>query len=439
MTTDQRATYAQVLAQPVFRTVFCTRILGIAADTLRMVALSTLIFAATGSPLLAAVAFGIGFVPQAVGVVGLGALADRLRPRGLVVGGYALEASAALTLVVWHPPVAAMLLIVACVALFTPVFAGATNRLIAASLTGDAYVLGRSLATVASSAAQLLGLAVGAAAVALLSPVGALLVTAGAHALAAAWSRVGLPPDPARHEPVQGDPARHEPVQGDSALSPAEPGPVSSPAGPGSVPSPAEPGGAGTVRDSWAGTRALLADRPVRTLLLAQWLPPAVVTGAEALLVPYAERGGFPAGAAGALLACSPLGMMLGDVAVARLLAPATRERLVVPLVALLGVPLLAFAAQPRLPVAAVLLILAGAGYAYSLGLQRRFLDAVPEPRRGHAFGLLAAGAMTCQGLGPVLFGLLAEAVSIGAAIALAGATVLALAAALRPALRRAA
>ncbi|MFG1925908.1 MFS transporter [Cryptosporangium sp. NPDC048952] len=395
--TEDRATYAQVLAQPVFRTVFVTRTLGIVADTLRIVALSTLVFAATGSPLLAAVAFGIGFVPQAVGAVGLGALADRVRPRTLIVGGYVIEACAGLAIAVGRPPVVVILLIVGGVALFTPVFTGAGNRLIADVLTGDAYVLSRSLAVVASSIAQLFGLAVGAAAVATLSPTGALYTTAAAHAVAATWAAIGLPRA----------------------------------AGGGS-------GARGTgIRESWLGTRVLSGDRRVRVLLLAHWVPPAVTTGAEALLIPYAERAHFPAGAGGLLLACSPIGMMVGNLAVGRLLAPAARERFVVPLMVLSGLPLVAFAANPSVPVAAALLLVTGAGYAYALGLQRRFLDAVEEPRRGQAFGLLHAGMMTCQGLGPAALGLLTETLPVSTTITAAGVLSILIAAAFAAPLRR--
>ena len=47
---ERQATYRQVLAEPQFRLLFLTRSLAIGADTLRTVALSMLIFAATGSP-----------------------------------------------------------------------------------------------------------------------------------------------------------------------------------------------------------------------------------------------------------------------------------------------------------------------------------------------------------------------------------------------------
>ena len=117
----------------------------------------------------------------------------------------------------------------------------------------------------------------------------------------------------------------------------------------------------------------------MRILLLATWLPPAFLAAAESLIVPYAAQHHFPASSPGLMLACVPAGMIAGDFAAGRLLRPATRERLTIPLMVLAGLPLLAFAASPPLPATAGLLAAAGIGPAYLLGIQRRFLDAVPR------------------------------------------------------------
>ncbi|MBT2211822.1 MFS transporter [Actinomadura sp. NEAU-AAG7] len=394
-----RAGYRDALAEPRFRVLFGTRTLAIAADTLRMIALSVLVYGRTGSPLLAAVAYGIGFLPQLVGGALLGSLADRLRPRGLIAGAYALEAGAALALGLLEMPVAAALALVAVVACATPVFAGASNRLVAEVLDGDAYVLGRSLMTMASAAAQLLGLAFGGLAVAAAGARHALLVAAAAHLAAALLVRLRLP----------------------------------------DLPPPPGAGGGSVVGESWAGNRRLLADPAVRALLLAQWLPPAFVAGAEGLLVPYAGVRGYGDAAAGALLACSAAGMLLGNLAGGRLLGPAARERLAVPLMALFGLPLLPLALPLPLAAAAALVLLCGCGFAYELGVQRPFVDALPEDGRGQAFGLLSTGLMTLQGVGPVALGALAEVLTVGQALACAGAATSLTALCLRGPLRRAA
>jgi MFS-type transporter involved in bile tolerance (Atg22 family) len=60
------------------------------------------------------------------------------------------------------------------------------------------------------------------------------------------------------------------------------------------------------------------------------------------------------------------------------------------------------------------------------------FLKALPQQRRGQAFAMLAIGLMALHGVGPVLFGVLAELTSPAVDSCVAGATVL-----LAPGLRR--
>ncbi|MDR3033334.1 MAG: MFS transporter [Kitasatospora sp.] len=373
-------TYREVLGDPRFRLLFTTRTLGIVGDSLRITTLAVLIYAGTGSALLSAVAFGIGFLPQLLGSMLLGSLTDSLRPRLLITAGYLLDAAAAALLGLVRMPVAASLLLVGAVAVLTPVFNGASGRLVAETLQGDAYVLGRSLTNVASSGAQLLGLAGGGVTVALLGPPGALLVAAGLQFANALAIRLRLPDLPPLRRAT------------------------------GSV-----------LRQSLRGNGDLLRRTPVRRLLLAQWLPSAAVAGAESLVIAYAGARGFPAGGYGFLLACLPVGMLVGDLLVGRFAAPATRERLVAPLAALMGLPLLVFALPVPLPLCAAALLAAGFGFAYALGLQRPFLDALPVDAQGQAFTLLGSGNMTLQGIGPALFGAAATLTGTGPAMATAG------------------
>ncbi|MEI5035868.1 MFS transporter [Streptomyces sp. S1A(2023)] len=383
---NHRATYREVLAEPRFRLLFSTRAVAITADALRITTFSVLVFSSTGSALLSAVAFGIGFIPQLFGSLLLGSLADRLPPRALITGGYALTCATALLLALVRMPVAASLGVVALVSLATPVFHGASSRLVAQSLEGDAYVLGRSLNNIAGAGAQLFGLALGGAAVAVLGPRRALAVSAVLYLGCALAVRIRLP-----------------------RLLPGEFGGADG----------------GAVRASLQGAGLLLRGRTVRRLMLAQWLPVALVAGAEGLIVAYAGERRFPPGWYAVLMGCLPVGMLVGDLLVGRLLRPRARERLVVPLAALAGLPLIGFAAEPGVGVSSCLLLLSGLGYAYGLGLQRPFLDALPQDGQGQAFGLLGSGSMTLQGVGPVCLGAVAAGMGTGGAIALAGGAVL--------------
>ncbi|MFE4416213.1 MFS transporter [Streptomyces sp. NPDC056821] len=233
---------------------------------------------------------------------------------------------------------------------------------------------------------QLAGLALGGAAVAVLGARQALVLAAGLHLVAAAVVRLGLPRLPA--PPADGT----------------------------------------VVRASLVGNLRLLRTRAVRRLLLAQWLPSSFMGGAEGLIVAYAGQRHFPAGAYALLMAALPVGMLAGDLMVGRLLAPRTRERLVVPLTALMGLAVLSFALEPGQGVATVLLLVAGGTFAYQLGLQRPFLESLPPELHSQAFGLLGSGIMTLQGVAPVALGAAAGAASMatGTVMGLAGALILA-------------
>ncbi|MEV4281764.1 MFS transporter [Actinoplanes xinjiangensis] len=540
------ATYREVFAEPSFRTLFVARTSAVSATSLQIFALSVLVYTTTESPLLSAVAFGAGFLPQFAGGLLLGSLTDRLRPRPLIVTGYAVEAVLSVVLALADLPVGVALTLVAAIACFTPVFSGAAAKLIAERLTGDAYVLGRAVSSMSSSFAQLLGLAGGGVAVAALGARHALLLAAAFFLSAAATVRLFLPTDPLLpgDRLVPGDPLvpadRLVPgdslvpadrlVPGDSlvpadrlvpvdplvsadrlvprdrlvptdSLLPADVAPLTHPESPGSegpprsprtsgscgspgpgssespqvpgllaapvpstsggssaapgameslgspaasappespvsaaVPAPAASGGSVTaesrpdegrtnaVRDSWTGATAMLADPTIRRLLLAQWLPSALVVGAEALLISYSADRGFPSDAGAVLMAGPAVGMLIGDFVIGRFVRPIWRERLSGPLVLLLGAPLLLLPAAPPLPVTAALLVLSGFGFAYSLGLQRAFLEAAPENRVGQMFALLSTGLMALQGVGPLLAGALAELTTPATAIACAGA-----------------
>jgi predicted MFS family arabinose efflux permease len=268
-------------------------------------------------------------------------------------------------------------------------------------LGGDAYVLGRSLFTVTSGATQVVGAAVGGLLLVAVGPSGALWLTAGASVLSAFVVRFGLTDRPARS-------AGGHRETGDREYARANGG-------------ERETSGRGAVRETWRVNRLLLADRRVRRLLLAQWLPGALMVAAEGVVVPYVAGLGR-ASSAGLLLAAAAGGMLTGEFLVGRFLPPVRRERLTPWLALLLGVPLTAFLLRPGVIAAAIVLATAAAGFSYQLGLARRFLHATPEVHRGQAFGLANTGTMTLQGLAIAAAGGLAEVLSPATVMALAGA-----------------
>ncbi len=374
-----RTTYRSVFAVGQFRVLCASMFLYVLGFEFEILGLSVLVYAQTQSAFLAALAFGMGFGPQAIGGALFTSLADRLPPRVVITGGMLLRAVPGL-LIGLAPgmPVAAMLVLVALAAIVAPVFSAAVSRMLPDVLDGDRYVLGRSLLSVTGAGTQILGLGLGGALLAVL-PARWLLLSAGCVLVLAALVRLGLRPVAV---PVPADAASAGTSSGASA-------------------GPARPAGRGAVRATMAGNARLLADRRVRDLLLAQWLPGAFLAGAESLIVPYTESLGHPAAAASPLLAAVPVGMLAGDMVVGRFCRPALRQRLVLPLLVVTGAPLLALPLHPPWLVVAAALFCCGFGFGYQLGIQQAFLDSLPEGLRGQGFGLLATGLMGGQGADP--------------------------------------
>ncbi|HEX5194459.1 MAG TPA: MFS transporter [Solirubrobacteraceae bacterium] len=378
---QRRVTYGELFAVREFRVLAGMTVLGALATTAEILGLSVLVYARTGSPLLSAIAFGIGFLPQLVGGALLTSLADRVSPRTLLVALLVVRALPGAAIGLLAMPVAAMLALVAVAASLDPVASASTGGLLPELLGPERYVLGRSVMHVAATVAQILGLAVGGVVLAILTPQRLLLVAAAFLVAESLAICRGLGHHPPRTTGERG----------------------------------------GALKTTLAGNRALLSDRRIRGLLLAQWLTTWLVTGAESLLVSYVGALGRPAGQVTVLLVALPIGMIAGDVIVGRLCQPSTQQRLSMPLATLMGLPLIAFAAHVPVPAGAGLLVLTAAGFGYQLPLQRRFVAALPTELNGQSFGLLSAGMMGGQGLGPIAAGAVAALAGPGAAIAAAG------------------
>ncbi|MEU8266605.1 MFS transporter [Sphaerisporangium sp. NPDC049002] len=399
---ERQARFGEVFAVREFRVLFGSFTLLVAGDTVKMLAFSVLVYGRTGSAGLSALAYMSGFLPYVIGGTFLLSLADRLRPRRLMIAGELARAAVCLALGFAGLPVWAMLLLVVATGALSPVFGAARTATLPELLPGDAFVLGRSVLTVTSAGAQIGGLAVGGAVLTVAGPGGALLITAALSAAGALVLRLGLPDRPARASLVRdagpsGAQAPRDRVSAREVVRARNP-----------------------VRATLRVNRLLLADGRVRGLLLATWVPMMFVAGAEAVVVPYLSERGAPS-QAGLVLAAFAAGMAVGDFVVGRFAAPARRERLSFPLALAAGAPMIGFAVRPGLAWCLALAVLTGLCLAYNLGLQRRFVDSVPEDVRGQAFGLLTSGQMTSQGTGAALAGLLAEMVPAHLAIALTG------------------
>ncbi|MES5817101.1 MFS transporter [Streptomyces sp. RG80] len=361
--------YARVFAVREFRAVFVAHLLSLLGVVVSEIALSVLVYDLTGSPLLSALAFALGFLPYVVGGTLLAGIADRFPARRVLVVCDLVCAVCVLPMAAPGAGIALLLALRCCVAVVAPVFQGTRMATLADILgDGDLFVLGRSLLRIVSQSALLVGYGLGGLLLTAVSPRHALLITVGTFCASAVLLRFGTVRRPAR-------------AGSDTAL----------------------------VTESLRGARKVLANRRVRVLLLLFWVPPMFSVVPEALAAPYADDLGAGSVGLGLLMCALPVGTIAGELWAGARLRPSARERIALPLVCLTLLPYVAYVLRPGLAVSLLLLLLSGAGSAYTLGLDQWFVRAVPEELRGRAMTLLTAGLMTIQGVGMALAGVAAE------------------------------
>lgn len=366
-------TYREVFSVGEFRALFGAQVIAAASMTIQALAFSVLVYSRTASPLLAAIAFLAGSLPQAVGAMTLSGLSDRVAPRTVLVTSDFVRVAAFVLVASGLLPTFAMLATVMLSGVAYGALGGIRYSLLTRVLPVDAYALGRSSLNIAVGAMQVVGYAAGGGLIVALGARSALWAAAALAIIVCVIDRLGL---------------RVRPALSNIRAS---------------------------VGATWRRNRALLADRVTGRLLVAQWIPNGLIVGAEALFVPYAGRH------AAVLFTAAAAGMLVGDVVMGRWAGPQQRARLTLPLYLLLAAPYLAFAVHPSLLVAAVLVGLASVGYGGTLGLQERLVEAVPEDSLGQAFALASAGMLSAQGVAAYLTGSLAQAAGASTAIAIAG------------------
>jgi Transmembrane secretion effector len=386
---ERRASYREVLGQREFRAIFVADIVSLLGTIVAAVALTVLVYQQTRSPALAASVMALSFLPYLAGGLLLGAVADRLPPRRVLVLGDVASAALVAAMLIPGLPVAGMLLLLLGIGLIAPVYSATRSALLPEILPpGPGYVLGRSLLRMVAQSAQIVGYGVGGLLLALLSPRGALAIDVVSFLASAVLLRWGT---------------RHRPARAGRAGS--------------------------LARDSLAGVRAVLSHRSTRRILLFAWAVPVCEIAPEALATPYATHIGQPARAAGFLMAGMPVGIVLADSLAARVLTTRVQRRIIVPSALMVFAPLAVFAVSPGLPAAVALMVTAGLGAAWVAGLDGLLIDVVPVPLRSRALGVMSAGLMFVQGAGFALWGIagqyLPPDVVISGAAVLGGAGVL--------------
>jgi MFS family permease len=381
-------TYRELFRAPEFMPFFLASSVQAAAQTMSTLALSTLIYAVTGSPLLSALAMFGPSLTQVIGASTLLSASDLLPPRAAVGGLCLAFAAGTAALAMPGMPVWAAFVIASCLGLGASLAGAVRYGLLNEIVAVKGYLLGRSVLNMSVGAMQICGFAAGGVFVSTLSPRVTLLLGAGLYAAGAAVARFGLTRRPPR---AAGRPS---------------------------------------VRETWRINARIWSASARRYVYLALWVSNGLIVGCESLFVPYTPRH------AGLLFVSAAAGMLAGDTLTGRCIPYRWRERLGAPLRVVLAAPYLIFAARPALPAAVAAVVIASVGYCASLLLQERLMALTPDEVSGQALGLASSGMLAMQGAGAFAAGTVAQLSSPGTAMAAMAAVSLAVTPILAPGLR---
>ena len=385
------ATFRDVFRIREFRALFGTFVLSTVGDELARVAVTVLVYHRTNSPLLSAITFAIGYLPWLLGGPLLAALADRLPRHRVLIGTDVARAVLVATMAIPGMPLALMLVLLLLVSLGGPPFESARSALQADILDADRYTVASSVTNVFLQITQVVGFLVAGVLVAAVHPSAALLFDAATFAVSAVW--------------LAGRLQRRPPPAADAG------------------------GRASLWRDAVAGLRYIARTPRLRAIIALLWAGTMFGNAPEGLVAPFVKQLGQNSAAVGVLLAANPLGVTVAALAIARLVRPERRERLIAPLVVLSLAPLalaglIAQVAGPgRLTfgVVVALLFVSGLGAAWAIPLNVSFMQAVPSSHRGRAFGVAVSGLYGAQGVGVLAAGALAEGLPPGGVVAASG------------------
>ncbi|WP_335988596.1 MFS transporter [Glycomyces sp. MUSA5-2] len=375
-----RTGFREVFASGEFRVLWLAQAQSRIGDQLARVALALLVFDRTSSAAMTALVYALTFLPPLLTAPLLAGLADRYSRRTVMVAVDLIRAVVIALMAVPSLPLPVLMVLVTLATCPQPLFSAARNATLPQVLPDGRFAVGMSVITATDGLAQIAGFTVGGLLVAATGdPHLVLALNAGTFALSAGLLRWGIGP----HRPEPSD----ETGRGGFAL---------------------------------AGVRHVLRDRTLLGLASLMWIFGCFVVP-EALAVPYAAEIGAGEEAVGFLMAGDVIGMAVGAVAFAKT-GVRWRRRLLVPLAAATGLPLMATALTPGVPATVALWAAAGFLGTYMVIAQIAFTGLVPDHMRARAIAFASAGLQTAQGLGVLFGGLLAEALPPSSAIAVSAA-----------------
>jgi MFS family permease len=398
----KQANFRTVFRVGEFQALWWALVLSIVGDQLARVALTLLVFARTHSAALTALTYALTFLPDLVGGPLLSGLADRYPRREVMVVADVSRAVLVALMAIPGMPLLTLCVLLVVVQLLASPFNAARGSVLPSMLDGDRFVAGQAIVNITYQTGQLAGYVAGGVLVEFTGSHIALVIDAGTFLASALLIRFGTMARAASHEERASTGERWS-----------------------------------TLRTLRAGTDLVWQNRNLRALVELACLCGFYVVG-EGLAVPYSHelRGG--ALTAGLLFAAFPAGNAIGMVLLMRLVSPPTRLRLLGPLAVAACAALIICLSHPDLVLTIVVLAVSGAAAAHQTVAASAFLIAVPDDRRGQAYGLATTSIRVAQGLGVVLAGVAAESFAPSTVVGVFGAVGAVIALAVAAAYRRA-
>jgi MFS family permease len=373
----RQARFADALASREFAFVYSASVLSWAGDYVARAAVTALVYSATHSVLLSALAFAISYAPYLLGGSLLVSLAERYPARPVMITcdlvRMALMATIALGQLEYIPAV--MLLLLAS-ALASPPFDAARSATLPTMLTGDRYVVGLALLQASAQPVQVIGY-LGGATLAAFHPHVAIGINAITFAVSALLIRLGV-------RWREGALAANRRTR--------------------------------LLRETGDGIRLVFGTPVLRTLILIVFCGAFFAIVPEGLGAAWAAEvdARHPGLAQGWIMAAVPLGSIVGSLTVTRLIRPSVRPRLLRPLAVAVPLALVPSLVHPPTVVVATIAGLCGFAVGGLIPVANgEFVRHLPKEFRARAFGVVQAGLQLLQGAAVLATGALARQFSV--------------------------
>jgi hypothetical protein len=366
---DRRPRFSEVFGDreaAAFLAAFC---LSNAGSMLNRVAVTALVWNATGSEALAAAAFAISFAPYLGIAQVLGAIVDRYAYRTVMVVCDLLRAALITLLLIPGLPVPAMIVVVFAVASVQPAYNAARTATLAQILTGDRLSVAIAISFSTSQTAQIIGYLAGGL-LSAIDPQTALGVNAALFAVSGV-AILGL----VRHRPTvnKREERRH------------------------------------VLVETADGLRLLRDNRVLRTVSVGIWGLFALTAVPEGVAVLWAVHLEADSKTQGLIMAVDAAFAVVATLVFTRFVRPSVRDRLIRPLAFIAPVVLTAALLDP--PLAGVLVVAAGAGIATMLmaPMNATLALCIPDGWRGRVVAAANSGLQLSQGLAIAGIGLVVQ------------------------------